>query len=233
MLLLLPHKTLLALCALAILSARSAQATEWYRVTDDLHPAEQYVEARLTGRQVHNTLGSRSPSSHHSHPSVFTSKGSSPPAEPLYPISPKALARPPSSSREKNVSFRQAKIKAAVEYLFAHELKKQSEVLAGAAEAVKAKRLFPGRVTMGQLEQRSERVGKREKVWKRVLKTDDVIVEEAVEVAPEPQVEEAQHVERPAAQGLRRSSAGRNGRDEDVAARGGVEPSQADGSADE
>ncbi|BGP29859.1 hypothetical protein JCM10296v2_001607 [Rhodotorula toruloides] len=202
-----PHKTLLALCVLAILSARTAQATEWYRVTDDLHPAERSVEARLTGRQVHSTLGSRSPASHHSHPSVFASKGSSPPAGPLYPTNPKALARPPSSSREKNVSFRQAKIQAAVGEPFARKLKKRSEVLAGAAEVVKAKRAFPGRVTMGQLERRSERVGAREKVWKRVLETDDVIVEEAVEVAQEPQVEEPQRAERPAEHRSRRSSA--------------------------
>ncbi|BGP22614.1 hypothetical protein Rt10032_c08g3482 [Rhodotorula toruloides] len=214
MILLLPHKTLLALCVLAILSARSVQATEWFRVTDDLHPAERSVEARLTGRQVHGILGSRSPASHHSHPSVFVAKGSSAPSGPLYPTNPKALfaaskPNPPSSPREKNVSFRQAKMKAAVGDSFSRRLKKRSEALAGAAQALKAKRAFPGRVTMGQLERRGERAGGGKKVWKRVLETDDVIVEEAVEVESQPQPEELQPVGRPTAHRSRRSGPGR------------------------
>ncbi|BGO89380.1 hypothetical protein NBRC10512_006296 [Rhodotorula toruloides] len=222
--LLLPHKTLLVLCVLAILSACSAQATEWYRVTDDLHPAERSIEARLADRQVHDTLASRSPASHHLHPSVFDSKGSSPPAGPLYPTNPKALARPPSLSREKNVSFCQAKIKAAVGDPFSRNLKKRSEALAGAAEAVKAKRASSGRVTMGQLERRSERAGAGETVWKRVLEADDVIVEEAVEVAPELQTGEAQPEARPVAHRSRRSSAGLAGETKMLRREAGLSP---------
>lgn len=112
--------------------------------------------------------------------------------------------------------FRQAKIRAAVGDTFSRKLRKRGEALVGAARAVKAKRAFPGRVTMGQLARRGERGGGREKVWKRVLETDDVIVEEAVEVEAQPQAE-VEEARRPVAHQSRRSSRGRN--DESMAER--------------
>ncbi|GJN88762.1 hypothetical protein Rhopal_001730-T1 [Rhodotorula paludigena] len=107
----LPHKTLLALCVLAVLSARAAHAT----LSPDAALHERALESRLNNRAAlsRRAATSSSPakrSSHRSHPSHYTS--SSPFANAAAALQD-ASSDDAASSRQKNVAFRQATIRDA------------------------------------------------------------------------------------------------------------------------